>query len=138
MEKKTGRSYSLSELAEWAGLPARTIRFYISRGLLPGPHQAGRGASYGAEHLQVLERIQQLQEEGRTLVEISRALNASRENLRFPAPAAWWNYQLAEDVVVMVRAENSPWRLRRIQKALAELAQRLGDDQEEELRDESK
>lgn len=40
----------LAELAQKAGLPGRTIRFYIARGLLPGPLKAGRGATYGPEN----------------------------------------------------------------------------------------
>ena len=47
----------LAELAEKAGLPGRTIRFYIARGLLPGPLKAGRGAAYGQEHLDRLREI---------------------------------------------------------------------------------
>ena len=63
---------TLAELAEAAGIPARTIRFYIARGLLDGPLKAGRGAVYTAEHLARLEKIKTLQAEGRMLAEIGR------------------------------------------------------------------
>src|SRR5437016_1302585 len=60
--------WTLSELAEETGLPARTIRYYIARGLLAGPEVAGRGAVYGSHHLARLREIQSLQREGRMLV----------------------------------------------------------------------
>ena len=125
----------MSELAEESGIPGRTIRFYISRNLLPGPRQAGRGAHYGPEHLEQLKRIKKLQESGKTLVEISRLLGKSEVRETFASPSAWWNYPIAEDVIVLVRAENSPWRLKQIQKALSQFAAQLGTDQPEERGD---
>ena len=50
---------TLAELSEESGTPARTIRFYIARGLLDGPLKAGRGAVYTAEHLARLEKIKE-------------------------------------------------------------------------------
>jgi DNA-binding transcriptional MerR regulator len=50
-------SYSLSELADAAGIEARTIRSYIERGLLSGPRARGRGATYSKEHLSRLQVI---------------------------------------------------------------------------------
>ena len=66
--------WTLSELAQETGLPARTIRYYIARGLLAGPGVAGRGAVYGTEHLTRLREIQTLQGEGRMLAEIAAQL----------------------------------------------------------------
>jgi len=37
-------SLTLVELAEAAGVPARTIRYYIAKGLLPSPLVGGRPA----------------------------------------------------------------------------------------------
>ena len=51
-DDRSGRgSFTLVELSEVSGVPARTIRFYIARGLLPPPLVGGRSACYGAEHL---------------------------------------------------------------------------------------
>ncbi len=68
-------SQTLAELSEESGVPARTIRFYIARGLLDGPVKAGRGAVYTAEHRARLETIKKLQAEGRMLAEIAHDLN---------------------------------------------------------------
>ena len=65
---------TLAELSEESGMPARTIRFYIARGLLDGPVKAGRGAVYTAEHLARLEKIKEMQAEGRMLAEIAHDL----------------------------------------------------------------
>ena len=69
------KSKTLAELSEESGIPARTIRFYIARGLLDGPVKAGRGAVYTAGHLARLEKIKALQAEGRMLAEIAHDLN---------------------------------------------------------------
>src|SRR5947207_11962998 len=53
-------SYSLNDLAEAAGIEARTIRSYIERGLLPGADTLGRAASYSEEHLARLQVIRSL------------------------------------------------------------------------------
>ena len=74
MNTEKEREVSLSQLAEETGVPARTVRFYIARGLLRGPLQAGRGASYGNEHRKQLAEIKRLQAQGLTLVEIAKSL----------------------------------------------------------------
>jgi len=118
------REWSLAELADEAGLPARTVRFYIGRGLMPGPEKAGRGASYGQEHLERLREIQRLQAKGLTLAEIGLRGEVV-ESAHLPEPEAWWTYPIADGLEVRVRADQAPWRLRQIRRALAELGNRL-------------
>ena len=121
-----GKGISLAELVEETGVPARTIRFYIARGLLPGPQQAGRAASYGEGHRKRLEEIKKLQAKGLTLHEIARSLGGETlKSVEAPAPSAWWQYPIEEDVVVWVRADVGPWRLREVQKTVREMALRL-------------
>jgi DNA-binding transcriptional MerR regulator len=126
-------SLSLAELAEVSGVPARSIRFYIARGLLAGPATAGRGAAYGAEHLERLAAIRRLQGEGRTLAEIARALEGPETEEALVQPDAWWSYAVAPDVNVWVRAGSSPWRLRQIRRAIEHLRTELrhGEDHHE-------
>src|SRR5262249_59748072 len=100
MNPEKEKGVSLSELAEETGIPARTIRFYIARGLLRGPLLAGRGASYGDEHRRQLEKIKRLQARGLTLVEIVRSLTQDKAEISNLKPSAWWNYQIANDIVV--------------------------------------
>jgi DNA-binding transcriptional MerR regulator len=123
---------SLEELAAEAGVPARTIRFYIARGLLPRPAGAGRGAAYGSEHVARLRSVKRLQGKGLMLAEISRVLGGEKPEAGLPPPSAWWSYPLADAVVVWVRAGLSPWRTRQVRAALAEMAARLNAISREE------
>jgi DNA-binding transcriptional MerR regulator len=66
--------WTLRELAAETGVPERTIRFYISRELLPPPLKGGRGAAYGPAHKTLLETIKKLQAQGMMLAEIGHAL----------------------------------------------------------------
>jgi DNA-binding transcriptional MerR regulator len=118
-------SKTLTELSEGSGLPARTIRFYIARGLLEGPVKSGRGAVYTAEHLARLEKIKQLQAEGRMLTEIAYDLRGDPRTCTSAPPAAWWLHVINEDVMVWVRGDVSPWRMKRIRTAVDEFASRL-------------
>ena len=53
--------YKLSELSELSGVPERTIRYYISKDLLPGPNR-GSKSRYSDEHLARLRVIRKLQD----------------------------------------------------------------------------
>ena len=122
--------WTLAELADESGVSPRTIRFYITRGLMPGPVTRGRNAGYTDGHLERLREIQQLQAEGLTLGQISQRL--SGEDKPLTPPASLWSYAVAEDVTVLVNAGASPWRLNQIRVALAELTARLQERAEEE------
>lgn len=68
------QTYTLSELADLANCPVRTVRYYIQIGLIPRPLGAGRGAHYAAEHLEKLLEIQKWQRAGLSLERISELL----------------------------------------------------------------
>jgi DNA-binding transcriptional MerR regulator len=120
---------TLAELSEESGIPARTIRFYIARGLLDGPVKAGRGAVYTTQHLARIEKIKSLQSEGRMLAEIIHLLNQGEPAETGPPPAAWWQHVIHDDVMVWVRGDVSPWRMRQIRAAIDDLSGRLSGNQ---------
>jgi len=68
--------YSLDELAESAGVPARTIRFYQASGLLPKPRREGRSAVYNDDHRQRLDLIADLRARGLKLDAIRDMVDA--------------------------------------------------------------
>ncbi|HEV7525957.1 MAG TPA: MerR family transcriptional regulator [Acidimicrobiia bacterium] len=70
--------YSLAELVERTALPARTIRWYQSEGLVPKPAKNGRDAVYGPEHVERLRLIAELRDRGLTLVAIRDLLKGER------------------------------------------------------------
>ena len=76
--------YSLTELADLAGVTPRTVRYYLAQGLLPSVGQTGPGSKYGADHLTRLRLIRRLQAEHLPLAEIRRRL----EGLTDPEIAA--------------------------------------------------
>ena len=65
---------TLAELVERAGVSVRTVRYYISEGLLPPPNSTGPGSSYGPGHLLRLRLIQRLKDAYLPLKEIRRRL----------------------------------------------------------------
>ena len=68
--------YSLDELAESAGVPPRTIRFYQASGLLPKPRREGRAAVYDDEHRKRLDLVADLRSRGLKLDAIRDMVDA--------------------------------------------------------------
>ena len=132
MKAHVSKRYSLRELADKAGIPGRTLRFYIARGLLPGPDKAGRNAEYGEKHLAQLQRIRELQSQGHTLSEIVTLVSTSEcQSKSSPVRTeAWRHYEISPDVVLMVRESTAPWRVRKLVNALQRAD--VNDDQQEE------
>ncbi|MFD8632188.1 MerR family transcriptional regulator [Streptomyces sp. NPDC059533] len=81
-EPDTVREYRTEELAEAAGIPVRTLRFYRERKLLPPPRREGRIAWYDEHHLARLRTIAALLERGHTLggiAELTAAFESGRD-----------------------------------------------------------
>lgn len=66
----------MEELAEAAGIPVRTLRFYRERKLIPPPRREGRIAWYSDMHLARLRTIAALLERGHTLGGIAELIDA--------------------------------------------------------------
>lgn len=64
----------LEELGRKSGLPTRTIRYYISEGLVPAPVKRGPASYYREDHLNRLLLIRKYQAEGLPLDLIRRRL----------------------------------------------------------------
>ncbi|HEX2171461.1 MAG TPA: MerR family transcriptional regulator, partial [Dehalococcoidia bacterium] len=74
---------TIEELAERGGVSVRTIRFYISEGLLPSSGGRGKAAAYGEEHLLRLRLIRRLGEQRVPLAEQRERLSRlSLEDVR--------------------------------------------------------
>ena len=68
--------YTLTELADLAGVTPRTVRYYLGQGLLPAVGVSGPGAKYDDSHLARLRLIRRLQREHQPLAEIRRQLGS--------------------------------------------------------------
>src|ERR1700749_2322863 len=65
---------TIEELAERVGVPVRTVRFYITEGLVPGPEGRGKAATYGEDQLLRLRLVRRLSDRRVPLVEIRAIL----------------------------------------------------------------
>lgn len=117
--------WTLTELAERSGVPGRTLRYYISRGLMDGPAQAGRSAYYNRKHLTRIEQIRKLQQEGLMLAQIASKVTATEQRVRHLEFETWMQYDIHPEVRVMVKEGLSPWKVRLIRDSILELANRL-------------
>ncbi|WP_254715934.1 MerR family transcriptional regulator [Actinomadura sp. WMMB 499] len=91
------REYRIGELAEAAGVPVRTLRYYQERRLLPPPRREGRIGLYSDEHLARLRMIANLLERGHTLEGIRELL------------AAWEQGRDIGTVLGVEKAVTTPW-----------------------------
>ena len=93
--------YAIGDLADLASVSRRTVRYYVQEGLLPAPFGLGRGNHYGPEHLDRLLKVKAMQEAGRSLDEIKRALGQGRSHSAAVA---------AREAIVDVDIDRSMWR----------------------------
>lgn len=77
MTDEVEQDLKLDELAQAAGVSARTVRYYVQRGLLPAPVFRGRDTAYGREHLVRLRAIRTLQERHLPLDAIQSVLDST-------------------------------------------------------------
>ena len=71
--------YTMADLEAQTGLPGRTIRYYITQGLLPAARGRGVGATYGPTHLLRLKAIGLLKKENTPLEQIRERLQDMRD-----------------------------------------------------------
>jgi DNA-binding transcriptional MerR regulator len=95
------RSFSLDELATLAGVPVRTVRYYIQIGLLARPVGEGRGARYLSLHLDTLLRIRRLADAGVSLERIREVLSGEPPAVpprpRGPGTVEVWSHLVVAD-----------------------------------------
>jgi DNA-binding transcriptional MerR regulator len=72
----TEQELLIHELAERAGISVRTIRYYITEGLLPQPNYQGKYSYYNLHYLDRLDLIRRLKQSYLPLREIREIMNA--------------------------------------------------------------
>jgi DNA-binding transcriptional MerR regulator len=133
------RSFDIDELAALTTTPVRTIRFYIQEGLVPRPDGAGRGARYGAAHLETLLAIRRWQEQGLALGRIRQILAGNVGDLppprREPGSVEIWSHILLRPGVELriepSQAGLSPEQVRALGRAVLDATNRILDQEKE-------
>ncbi len=103
--------YTLSDLERETGVTARTIRYYISEGLLQPAYGRGPSATYDPDHLLRLQLINRLKDERLSLRDIKERLShltpdAIAVMLKIqmqPEADTWRRYELHPDLEISVR-----------------------------------
>jgi DNA-binding transcriptional MerR regulator len=113
MSSTTGRPdrYTRAELEELTGINGRTIRYYITEGLLQPAYGRGSTATYDHDHFLRMQAINQLKEQRLPLKEIKERLQQlATDDLALminapdqPEVALWRHYPLHPDFSIQVR-----------------------------------
>ena len=113
-----GQKCSIQGLSEYTGVPPRTLRYYISTGLLHSPWTKGKAASYDQTHVDRVKFIQEQHNLGLSLDQIARdpvipqVRSQSEEMIR---------YQICRGIYLDAPKHMSPWDRHRFERALAEM-----------------
>ncbi len=133
------RTFDVDELAALTATPVRTVRFYIQEGLVPRPLGAGRGARYGAAHLESLLAIRRWQAQGLSLGRIRQLLAGDAAGAppprREPGSVEVWSHILLRPGIELridpSQAGLSPEQLRALARAALEAADQILDQDKE-------
>lgn len=107
--------YTLADLERETGVTARTIRFYISEGLLQPAYGRGPSATYDTDHLLRLQYITRLKNERLSLRDIKERISQlTPEDIAVllkvqlqPEADTWRRYALHPDFEIAVRDRHS-------------------------------
>lgn len=106
--------YALGDLERETGVPGRTIRYYISEGLLPPAYGRGPGATYDLGHLARLQMIQMLKDQHLPLGDIRQRLSDLSDNeilallniQTAPVEDTWRRIELHPDIELHIRVRS--------------------------------
>ena len=98
--------FSIDELSAESGIVPRTIRYYITQGMIPPAHGRGASATYDRRHLLRLKLITELKSEFKPLDAIKQELSGlSTEDLEAhfaiqsdPAEGRWRRIAFSPDL----------------------------------------
>ena len=114
MSRQRTPTYNLEELATLGGISPRTLRYYISEGLLPPPLGRGPGKHYDDAHLTRLQAVQFHQGLGLDLTAIkghfeSHYATAALNRGEFPPPLGFDAEVVVREPAGIPLPRLSPW-----------------------------
>jgi DNA-binding transcriptional MerR regulator len=104
MQQQFEPRFSLQELTDATGVPKRTVRYYITEGVVPVSEGKGRSAYYTSEHVSALARVKDLRQQNLSIEEIRQVLEDERTPALHPASGdIWRRIQLHSEIELLVR-----------------------------------
>jgi DNA-binding transcriptional MerR regulator len=119
--------FSLAELVEASGIPERTIRQFITDGLIPPAHGRGRARYFTPAHLERLTLVAQMRTERLSVEEIRVRLNAVGGPPGNDSES-WRRVTLHPDLELHIRAD-APEAVQALASELVQQARRWFGDQ---------
>ncbi len=134
--------YSMADLERETGFNARTIRYYITQGLLPPAYGRGPSATYDLGHLLRLQAIQSLKSDYLPLEEIKTRLSSLSDDdiarmfkvETSPPEYRWRRIELHPDIELHVREQEGKEPDRALERAVDRIV-RLAQVEIDELED---
>lgn len=138
MEAQSLPRYQIDELAALAGVPRRTVRYYIQLGLVDHPIGGRRAAYYTPNHLEQLLTVVKYANAGLALDRIADLLAAPQSVVVPPVPrvgtvSVQSHLTIADGVEVVIepgRAGLSPEQVRALFAGVLELYGRITEEKD--------
>ena len=134
------KTFTLDDIAAWAELPRRTVRYYIQSGLVDRPDGIGKGASYRQKHVEQLLQVRKWSLAGLSLERIAEVMNQAADGPLPPTPRragtveVWSHLVVADGVEVTLepgRSGLTPEQVRKFFRAVTRAYQELQDSEAE-------
>mgnify|MGYP002336525579 CR=1 FL=1 len=135
------KTFTLDEIAAFAELPRRTVRYYIQSGLIDRPHGVGKGAYYTQRHVEQLLLVRKWQLAGLTLERIGELLKQQDTGPLPPTPrragtVEVWSHLVVADGVELTlepsRAGLTPEQVRAFFRAVTQTYAQIHESEEKE------
>ena len=133
--------FTIDEIAALAGLPRRSVRYYIQEGLVDRPEGFGKGAYYTQHHVEQLLLVRKWQLAGLSLERIAEVLQRRTTGPLPPTPRragtveVWSHLVVADGIEVTLepaRAALSPEQVRAFFRGVRDVYQQVHESEEYE------
>jgi DNA-binding transcriptional MerR regulator len=113
--------FSMHDLVESSGLSERTIRYYITQGLIAPALGRGRARYFTPDHLEQLERAATLRAQRHSIEEIRDRL--ASQAVPHPATSQRWERAPLHATLELHLREDAPQAVRELARRIVELSQ---------------
>ncbi|MES0337915.1 MAG: helix-turn-helix domain-containing protein [Candidatus Magnetobacterium sp. LHC-1] len=101
----SNKKYLITEVSEITGFSLRTIRYYVSSGIISPPEGRGRGGFYNDSHIDKLRQIKGMQENGMRLKDIINLDRSSEVPKAETTRQVWFKYEIVPGLEIHVRKD---------------------------------